>query len=181
MFRTVLSGTNTVLNGTELTKKEFVNAIQSLKNDRGQDFNELHVNVIKSVDNEIKIPLTGTPLILDHFPKQRKLPRLHQSSKGVNIHISAISVLPCLSKILERIMYNRLYSQFDQKKTLYGKELGFRAHQSTNHALVELVDSIFGLFNERKHKISTFGNLSKVFGTVDHNILIKKMVFQKTT
>ena len=78
-----------------------------------------------------------------------------------------ISVLPCLSKILERIMYNRLYLYFDQNKILYGKQFRFRAHHSTDLALVVLVDSIFDSFNERKHLIGIFVDLPKLFDTVD--------------
>ena len=50
-----------------------------------------------------------------------------------------------------------------------------RAHHSTDHALVELVDSKFDSFNERKHMIGIFVCLSEAFYTVDHDILIKKL------
>ena len=56
---------------------------------------------------------------------------------------------------------------------MYGKQFGFRAHHFTDHALVELADSAFDLFNQRKHTISISINLSKAFGTEDHDILIK--------
>ena len=51
-----------------------------------------------------------------------------------------ISVLPCFSKILERIMYNRLYNYFTANSFLFNKQFGFRAGQSTEHALLELID-----------------------------------------
>ena len=53
------------------------------------------------------------------------------------------SLLLYLSKILERIMCNKMYSYFDQNEVFYGKRFGFRAHHFTDHALVELVDIIF--------------------------------------
>ena len=56
-FQTFLPEINTVLNGTKLTAKEFLDAFQSLKNDKSPGFDELHVNVIKSIYNEIKAPL----------------------------------------------------------------------------------------------------------------------------
>ena len=87
------------------------------------------------------------------FPEKTKIakvmPIFKAGKKELVTNYRPISILPCLSKISERIMYNRLYSQFDQNKILYGKEFGFRAHHSTNHALDELVDSIFDSFNER--------------------------------
>ena len=72
-FQTFLSGTNTVLNGAELTEKRIPKYNLVFKNDKCYDFHELHVNVIKFVFNEIKTPLSGTPLIMDHFQKKRKL------------------------------------------------------------------------------------------------------------
>ena len=80
-------------------------------------------------------------------------------------------------------MFNRLYSYFDQYKILYEKHFGFKAHHSTDHVFVELVDSIFCSFNERKHTIGIFADLSKVFDTADHDILTKIlhcMMFKET-
>ena len=58
---------------------------------------------------------------------------------------------------------------------LHGKQFEFWVHHSTNFASVKLVHSIFDSFNERKHTIGIFVNLSKAFDTVDHDILIKKL------
>lgn len=56
---------------------------------------------------------------------------------------------------------------------MYGKQFGFRAHHFTDHELVELADSVFDLFNQRKHTISVSINLSKALDTEDYDILIK--------
>ena len=42
-----------MLNGTELIEKEFLDAFQSLKNDKSPGFDELRINIIKSVCNKI--------------------------------------------------------------------------------------------------------------------------------
>ena len=53
----------------------------------------------------------------------------------------AIPVLiPCFSKILERIMYNRLYKFLSENNLLYEKQFGFQANHSTDHAIIQLVD-----------------------------------------
>ena len=53
-----------------------------------------------------------------------------------------ISVLSCFSKILERMIYNRLYQYLTENKILYPKQFGFQAGHSTEHAIVQLVDQI---------------------------------------
>ena len=42
-----------------------------------------------------------------------------------------ISVLQCFSKILERIVYNRLYQHLYSNKMLYKNQLGFQKGLST--------------------------------------------------
>ena len=53
--------------------------------------------------------------------------------------------------------------------------MGFRVYHSSDHVLIKLVDSIFDSFNERKHTIGIFVDLSKVFDTLDQDILINKL------
>ena len=55
-----------------------------------------------------------------------------------------ISVYPIFSKILERIMYNRIYKH--QKKNnslLFDKQFGFQLNNSTEHAIVNSLLIIF--------------------------------------
>ena len=86
-----------------------------------------------------------------------------------------ISVLPCFSKLLYRIMYNRLYKYLLQNKIFYEKQFGFQASRSTEHAVIQLINQMFDVFNENKYTLGTFIDLSKVFDTVDHNILLKNL------
>ena len=56
-FQTLLPEIKMILNGAELTEKEFLNAFHSLRYDASQGFEELHANVIKFVYNETNAPL----------------------------------------------------------------------------------------------------------------------------
>ena len=86
-----------------------------------------------------------------------------------------ITILPCFSKILERLMYNKLCTYLTENNILFNLQFGFRCQHSTEHAIVELVDKILNGFSEDKYTLRVFIDLSKAFDTVDQQILLKKL------
>ena len=86
-----------------------------------------------------------------------------------------ILVLSRFSKILERIIYNRLYSFFSENNILYKKQFGFQKQLSTDHATLHLVKKILKSFENNCYTLDIFTDPTKVFDIVDHNILLKKL------
>ena len=72
-------------------------------------------------------------------------------------------------------MYNRLYKHLKDNNILYRKQFGFQEKHSTEHAIMQLVDQINCSFEKNLYTLGIFIDLSKVFDTVDHKILITKL------
>ena len=108
-------------------------------------------------------------------PNKLKIARvtpIHKAGENTDVsNYRPISVLPCFSKILERIMYNRLFDYPNKHNMLYNKQFGFQKANSTDHAIIQLADQLIESFNNNKFTIGVFIDLSKAFDTVDHQIL----------
>ena len=107
------------------------------------------------------------------FPENLKIanvsPIYKKDEEFLLTNYRPVSVLPCFSKLLERIMYNRLFKYLSENSILYEKQFGFQTSHNTEHAILLLVNQLYQSFDESKF------TQSKVFDTVDHKILTKKL------
>ena len=105
--------------------------------------------------------------------KKAKVTPVHKSGNSSSLsNYRSISVLPYFSKMLERIMYTRLYNYLHANK-IYSKPFGFqtRHYNDTIFAIIQLVDQINENFEELKYALGVLINLAKAFDTIDHKIL----------
>ena len=71
-----------------------------------------------------------------------------------------ISLLPIYSKILEKLMYKRLYEFLDKMDVFYSLQFCFREKHSTNHALITL----YNVYSVHRGMFNTLGVFSTVGG-----------------
>ena len=86
-----------------------------------------------------------------------------------------VSLLPVLSKVLERIVYNRLFHYLMKHKFFSASQYGFQPNRSTEYAILELQDRIMKIMNKKECCVGVFMDLSKAFDTLDHKILLDKL------
>ena len=71
-----------------------------------------------------------------------------------------ISLLPSLSKIMEKVIYKRVYNFLNLNKLFYPSQYGFRPKCSTTHAIAQLTAHILeALDNKKTHHRGVSGPL----------------------
>ena len=87
-----------------------------------------------------------------------------------------VSVLPCLSKILERIVHDRCCNFLDAKEILYKRQYVFRHNHSTYMAVLDFIKDLNNAIDDNMYTAGIFLDLSKAFDTIDHDILLHKLI-----
>ena len=85
--------------------------------------------------------------------------------------------MPAFSKIFERAVFIQLYEYFNKNNLLYKSQYGFRTLDSTELASWEIIDIIGKDLDNGKLPIGAFLDLSKAFDTLDHTILLDKLLY----
>ena len=138
--------------------------------------------MLKALHTSITYPLChifNASLSEGSFPEQMKTAEVIPLYKGKDmdlmINYRPISLLIMLSKLLEKVMYTRLYGYLELQKLLYPSQYWFRSKRSCEQAITELVGNILQSKNWNDHCASVFPDLSKAFNTLDHTILLQKL------
>ena len=88
-----------------------------------------------------------------------------------------VSLLPICGKICEKLLFNALYSFFEDRKLLNPCQSGFKTNDSCIKELVSITHEIYSTFdcNPFLEVGGVFLDLSKAFGKVWHDGLIYKL------
>ena len=98
------------------------------------------------------------------------------NSKYVN-NLRPISLLPLPSKLIEKIVHNRIYTYCNDHSLLDKKQGGFRPNHSTVSTTAYYINDIYDAMNRNEITIAVYIDAMKAFDMVNHDILIKKLEY----
>jgi hypothetical protein len=86
-----------------------------------------------------------------------------------------IAMLDVFSKVMEKIICNRLCSHLDANNLISDFQFGFRSNHSTLHPMLHFMNKITNSLEKKEHAIAIFCDLRKAFDCCNHKILLSKL------
>ena len=161
---------------------EIYNAINSLNPHKACGYDNISSLFLRT-GNEVLAPILFVyfAYVFEQgvFPqtikKAKVIPIFKSGNKSFTSNYRPISLLPSLSKVLEKLIKNRLIKFFHKHNILYNYQYGFREKHSVLHALLDVTSLGYNAIQNKKHSAFIFMDLRKAFDTVSHKILLQKL------
>ena len=158
--------------------------VRNMKPKRSTGHDEISNKLLKELWPSLSKPVTfliNDCLQREYFPQEWKVakivPIFKKGDPTIANNYRPISLLCCLSKILEKIVDSQIRSYMNRNGFFYTHQYGFRAGYQCAHAITKFCSRIH---NDRKNKEATaaiFLNIRKAFDCVDFDILYDKLEY----
>ncbi|CAB4028339.1 Hypothetical predicted protein, partial [Paramuricea clavata] len=141
-----------------------VKLLNGLSNSKATGLDKISGKILKTAAPTIALSLThifNHAIITNCFPYEWKAARLlplhKKGPRDLPENYRPISILPAISKVMERIMYDQIYEYLNDNSILSEHQFGFRKSHSTASALLDCTNScaltmIQSYLSDRKQK-----------------------------
>ena len=102
------------------------------------------------------------------------VPVFKKDSKLNYSNYRPISLLSNIEKILEKLMYKRLYTFLNNNNMIYDLQFGFRQQYSTSHALINITENIRKTLDDENIGCGVFVDLQKSLNLSKRNLKVFK-------
>ena len=157
--------------------------MKALKVNKAHGHDEISIRMLKLCESAITEPLylifkncLSSNTFLDVWKKANVIPVHKKGDKQVLKNYHPVSLLPICGKIFENLLFNALYSFFEDHTLLNPCQSGFKKNDSCINQLVSITHEIYSAFdcNPSLEVRGVFLDFTKAFDKVWHDGLIYK-------
>jgi hypothetical protein len=166
---------------TDSSQFGVLDAIEGISSD-ACGFDGISIKFLKLIIEYVIDPLThlvNFSLSSGSFSKYWKKSVLTPIPKKSEVRslddLRPISILPCVSKIVERVVHNQLTRYLCSEDLLDNFQSGFRRNHSTTTALLKVSNDLREAINIGNVSFLLLLDFSKAFDKINHKRLIKKL------
>ena len=127
----------------------------------------------------VLLHLVNSSISLSGVPQSWKHSVIHPIHKTGNpsnpSNFRPISIVPVVSKIVERAVHQQLYNYLAENHLLSSTQNGIRPRHSTETALISISDHILSANDRGEISLLCLLDLSKCFDVIDHAKLLNKL------
>ncbi len=165
-FETYITNTKSAFQ--PVTVSNVCRLLNGISNNKATGIDKISCKIIKLAAPAISDSLTlifNQAITLSTFPDEWKMARvipLHKSGqRNIPGNFRPISVLPAISKIMERILYDQLYNYLTKFELLSDSQFGFRKFHSTATALLDCTNDWYVNLDRKMFNLVVFIDLKK--------------------
>ena len=174
--------TNEALSNVFITKEQIVKIINNFGTNKAHGCDGIAVAMLKLCALEISSPLLiifekcmSTGVFPDSWKYANVQPVHKKENRQIISNYRPISLLPICGKILEKIVFDQVYSFLNANNLLSKHQSGFRPGDSTIYQLLSITSSIYEDFEKYNETRAIFLDISKAFDKVWHEGIIFKL------
>ena len=156
--------------------------LKKIEKNKAAGLDELSVVLIKDSASVISKPLSyllNLSLKTSQVPRDWKIAKItaiFKSADSTNTdNYTPISVLPIISKVLERAVHTKVMNYLEKYNLLSNNQFGYGKKRSTRLATTFLLELFRKLLNDGMLVGCIFLDLSKAFDTISHSALLQKL------
>ena len=167
---------------TSVSENSILTILKAIQVSKAAGIDNLSGRFLKDGAKVLSKPISALcnlSIISEKFPNPYKVAKLKPLYKKGSVtdpcNYRPISLLPLISKVIEKVIHNQTSTFLNSKNLLYNYQSGFRKKHSTDFCLSYLNDKILKGFDRGMMTGMILIDLQKAFDTIDHDVLLQKL------
>ena len=180
--RNTMKDKNCFMEFSAVHPDEVSKIITELTNSAAFGTDNIDTYIVKLLKEEMTPAIThviNLSIKTGEFPESWKVSKvipIHKKDDILNpTNYRPISIIPIMSKIMERVVYNQLIRYLSENMLINPSQHAYRPNRSTATAVIEMIDYWAKALDSNNMVGVCLLDMSAAFDCVDHSILLQKL------